>query len=77
MNVLKIVGKMKEKLHSAQDRLALTILIWLEKEPSQERILSATAAGDYSGPYIRYQERSRVRVSRSAKKRLKESEKAA
>jgi len=51
MNVLKIIGKMKEKFHSAQDKLALTILIWLEKEPSQDRVLSAAATGDSSGPW--------------------------
>ena len=56
MNVLNIVGKMKEKFHSARDKLALAILIWLEKEPSQERVLSAAAAGDNNGPYIRYRD---------------------
>lgn len=77
MNVLKIVGKIREKFHAAQDKMALTILIWLEKEPSQERVLSAAAAGDYSGPYLRYRERSRLRMDRAANKRLREKEKLA
>ena len=77
MNVLKIIGKMKEKLHSAQDKLALTILIWLEKEPSQDRVLSAAATGDCSGAYIRYRERSRPKASVRTSERLKEKEKLA
>jgi hypothetical protein len=77
MNVMNIVGKMKERFHSAQEKLALTILIWLEKEPSQERVLSAAAAGDNNGPYIRYRERSRLRMGRAAHERLREEEKVA
>lgn len=77
MNVLKIVGRMKEKLHAAQHKLALTILIWLEKEPSQERVLSAAAAGDYSGPYLRYRERCRQRMGRAANEHLREKQKPA
>ncbi len=77
MNVLNIVGKMKEKFHSARDKLALAILIWLEKEPSQERVLSAAAAGDNNGPYIRYRERSRPRIGRAAHERLRENQKVA
>jgi len=72
MNVLKIFGKMKEKFHSAQDKLALTILIWLEKEPSQDRVLSAAATGDCSGPYVRYRERSRLKAGARTSKRLRE-----
>jgi hypothetical protein len=77
MNVLKIIGRMKEKFHSAQDKLALTILIWLEKEPSQDRVLSAAAPGDRSGPYIRYRERSRQKASGHTNERLSEKEKLA
>jgi len=76
MNVLKIVGKMKEKFHSAQDKLALTILIWLEKEPSQDRVLSA-ATVDSSGPYIRYRERSRPKTNGRTNERLSKKEKLA
>jgi len=77
MNVLKIIGKIKEKLHSAQDKLALTILIWLEKEPSQDRVLSAAATVDSSGPYIRYRERSRPKTSGRTNERLSKKEKLA
>ena len=76
MNVLKIVGKVKEKFHSAQDKLALTILIWLEKEPSQDRVLSAAATGDSSGPYVRYRERSRPKTT-GRNERLSKKEKLA
>ena len=77
MDVLKIVGRLKKKFHSAQDKLALTILIWLEKEPSQERVLSAAATGDCSGPYVRYHERARLRTSASNSERLRKKEKLA
>jgi hypothetical protein len=77
MNVRKIVGKMKEKFHSVQDKLALTILIWLEKEPSQDRVLSAAASCESSGAYIRYRERSRLRTSGRTSERLSEKERLA
>lgn len=72
MDVRKIVRRLKEKLHSAQDKLALTILMWLEKEPSQDRVLSAAATGDCSGPYVRYRERSRLKAGARTSKRMSE-----
>jgi hypothetical protein len=77
MDVLRIVRRLQKKFHSLQDKLAVTILIWLEKEPSQDRVLSAAATGDCSGAYIRYRERSRPKASVRTSDQLKEKEKLA
>lgn len=76
MNVQKIVRTMKEKIQTAPDRLALTILIWLEKEPAQDRAVLSPLAGESRGPYRGPYLRSRERGS-DAERRLSEKETAA
>jgi hypothetical protein len=41
--------------------VARTILIWLEKEPSQDRVLSTPTSAEVYGPYIRYRSRGKRR----------------
>jgi hypothetical protein len=54
-----ITAKAKQKFFEAQERVARTILIWLEKEPSQDRLLSASGSVEPCGPYIRYRSRAK------------------
>ena len=61
MNLRKMITKAKQRLHEAQERVARTILIWLEKEPSQERIFSTSTSTEVYGPYIRYRSRGKRR----------------
>lgn len=53
MNVQKIVQSVKKKFQSVPDRLALTLLIWLEKEPSQQHSVLSPSPSDTRGPYLR------------------------
>jgi hypothetical protein len=71
MNLQKIVRTMKEKIQTAPDRLALTILIWLENEPTQDRAVLRPLPGDGRGPYLRYPEK------KNGGRRLSEKETAA
>lgn len=50
MNLPKIVRAMKQKIQAAPDRLALNILIWLEREPAQDRVLLSPLPGESRGP---------------------------
>lgn len=56
MNLPDIVRNVKEKILNAPDRLALTILIWLEKEPSHDRVVIAPSPSEIRGPYLRHSE---------------------
>ena len=56
MNLPKIVRDIKRRIETAPNRLALTILIWLENEPSHERALLPPSASELHGPYVRYNE---------------------
>jgi hypothetical protein len=71
MNLQKIVRTMKEKIQTAPDRLALTILIWMEKEPTQDRAVLPPLPGEGRGPSLRYPEK------KNADRRLSEKETAA
>jgi hypothetical protein len=55
--------KMKDGIQSIKDKVALAILIWLEKEPSQERILPPPQSWEVHGPYLRYRGAKRHRDS--------------
>lgn len=61
MYLQEMITKAKERLHEAQERVARTILIWLEKEPSQDRVLSTPTPAEIYGPYIRYRSRGKRR----------------
>jgi hypothetical protein len=63
MNLDSITAKAKQKLLKAQERVARAILIWLEKEPSQDRLLSVSGSMETYGPYIRYRSRGKRRAS--------------
>jgi hypothetical protein len=54
MNLPDIVRNVKEKIQNAPDRLALTILIWLEKEPSHDRVMISPSQAETRGPYLHY-----------------------
>jgi hypothetical protein len=43
MKLYKKINAIKESMQAAPNRLALTILMWLEKEPTDERILPLPA----------------------------------
>ena len=61
MNLQKMMTKAKQRLLEAQERAARALLMWLEKEPSQDRSLSASASVEVYGPYIRYYARGKRR----------------
>lgn len=54
MNLRDIVRNLKEKIQNAPDRLALTILIWLEKEPSHDRVVISPSPSEIRGPYLHH-----------------------
>lgn len=51
MNLPNIVRNVKEKIQNAPDRIALTILIWLEREPAQDRVVLPPSSEE-SEPYL-------------------------
>lgn len=57
MNLPKFLKDFKEAIQSVPDRVALRILIWLEKEPSQERVVTSPSCWEIRGPYLRYRAR--------------------
>lgn len=60
MNLQAIANKLEQKFREAQERIALRLLIWFEKEPSQDRILTTPVTSDCgSGPYLRYRSRAK------------------
>lgn len=62
MNLQGIAKKVEQKFHEAQERIALRLLIWFEKEPSQERVLTTLGTPDAgSGAYLRYRSRAKRR----------------
>lgn len=62
MNLQRILTNAKEKILSVPDRLALRILIWLEREPAQEEgVVLSSSPWDTRGPYLRYTARIRAR----------------
>lgn len=61
MRLHRFVQKVKNTVYSVPERLALSILIWLEKEPSQEGVVLSPSPWDVRGPYLRYTARSRAR----------------
>lgn len=62
MNLPDIVRNVKEKIQNAPDRIALTILIWLEKEPAQDRVVIPPSPEESHGPYLHHNgERNRRR----------------
>jgi hypothetical protein len=65
MNLQKMITKAKQRFHDVQERVARSILIWLEKEPSQDRLLSSSGSVELYGPYIRYRSRGKRRYSDS------------
>jgi hypothetical protein len=67
MNLQHAMTKMKDTVRSIRDKVALTILIWLEKEPSQERILPPPQSWEVHRSYLRYRGRSVAWVRRSEK----------
>ena len=67
MNLRKMITKAKQRLHQAQERVARTILIWLEKEPSHDRLLSTSTSVEVYGPYIRYRSRGKRRAAEKDK----------
>lgn len=69
MNLQGIVTKLEQKIHEAQERIAVTLLIWFEKEPAQDRVVTTPVTPDAStGPYLRY--RSRARRCAAEKEKL-------
>lgn len=65
-----IIDEVKQKFHEAQERIALRLLIWFEKEPAQDRVVTTPVTPDASaGPYLRY--RSRARRLAAEKEKLK------
>jgi hypothetical protein len=67
MNLQRAMTKAKQRLHEAQERVARNILIWLEKEPSQDRVLGVSAGAEVYGPYLRYRSRGRRRALENEK----------
>lgn len=66
--VNKIANKFEQKFHEAQERVALRLLIWFEKEPSQDRVLTTAVTSDAgSGPYLRYRSRAKRRMAEKEK----------
>jgi hypothetical protein len=62
MNLRKILLNAKEKIISVPDRLALRILILVEREPAQdEAVVLSSSPWDTRGPYLRYTARIRAR----------------
>lgn len=60
MNLQWIVNRLEEKFHKAQERIAVTLLIWFEKEPAQDRVVTTPVSPEASsGPYLRYRPRAR------------------
>lgn len=54
MNLPNIVRNVKEKIQNAPDRIALTILIWLEKEPAHDRVVIPASPEEDGEPYLRH-----------------------
>jgi hypothetical protein len=54
MKVYKAIIKLSERIRTAPNRLALTILMWVEKEPSNERILPWPALQQVPGDELRH-----------------------
>jgi hypothetical protein len=77
MKLHNITAKAKQKFFEAQERVARTILIWLEKEPSQDRLLSTSGSVEPCGPYIRYRSRGKRRGAEKDKAHQKHIRNAA
>ena len=54
MKVQKAISKLRERIQTAPNRLALTILMWVQKEPSNERILPWPALQQVPGEELRH-----------------------
>lgn len=68
MNLQRILTNAKEKILSVPDRVALRILIWLERGPSQEEgVVLSSSPWDTRGPYLRYT--ARIRARRNSERR--------
>lgn len=57
-----IIDEVKQKFHEAQERIALRLLIWFEKEPAQDRVVTTPVTPD-AGPYLRYRSRAKRRAA--------------
>ena len=68
MNLQEIVNRARQKLQAAQEKIALRLLIWFEKEPSQDRVLTTPGTPDSGGgPYVRYKSRAKRRAAEEEK----------
>ena len=54
MKVYQAITKLSERILTAPNRLALRILMWVEKEPSNERILPRPALQQVPGEELRH-----------------------
>jgi hypothetical protein len=55
---MKLYNTIKESLQEAPNRLALRILLWLEKEPSDERLLPGSALQEVPEGELRHKIRA-------------------
>ena len=71
MNLQGIVSKVEQKFHEAQERVAVTLLIWFQKEPSQDRVLSTSVTDTSGDPYLRYGSRAGRRAAEKERASLR------
>lgn len=63
-----IINEVKQRFHEAQERIALRLLIWFEKEPSQDRVLTTPVKTEANGgAYVRYRSRAKRRSGEKEK----------
>ena len=67
MKVQKAITRLSESIRTAPNRLALTILMWIEKEPSDERMLPWPALQQVPGDELRHRIREYRKCLRKEK----------
>ena len=55
---MKLLKTIKQTIHEAPNRLALRILMWIEKEPSNERLLPGSALQEVPEGELRHKIRA-------------------